>query len=198
MTTARPISLREAQKELTRTRMLDAAAALFATQGYAATTIDQIATAAGATRATFYLHFASKSDVVHGFYEALVAFDADYELLIETAGAPTQDAVRSWLDRFIAGLETQRPYWIALREAAGADPEARAAAEEDFYRSADLLAAGLARVRGWDADHAYLVAVVFKRQLDVCNDDWIRSRWDTERGRLLDALACMWTCLLAD
>jgi len=192
-----PTSLRQAQKELTRTRLLDAAAELFARQGYAATTIEEIATAAGATRATFYLHFASKSDVVHGLYAALVEYDADYAHLAAICRDPTEEALRAWLDAFIAGLDSPRNYWIALAEAAGADREAYAASEEDFARSADKLAAGLVEVRGWDPDYAHLIAVVLKRQLGVCLDDWIRARWDHERGHLLDVLARMWASVLA-
>jgi AcrR family transcriptional regulator len=191
-----PTSLREAQKALTRTRLLDAAAELFARQGYAATTIEEIATAAGATRATFYLHFASKSDVVHGLYAALVEYDADYAHLIEVCRRPTEPALREWLDSFVAGLDSPANYWVALREAAAADKEARAASEQDFSRSADKLAAGLERVRGWDADRSQLVAHVLKRQLDVCQDDWIRARWAAERGHLLDTLARMWAAAL--
>lgn len=190
------MSLREAQKELTRTRLLDAAAGLFARKGYAATTIEEIATTAGATRATFYLHFASKSDIVHGLYAALVEYDADYAHLIEVCRDPAEPALRAWLDAFVAGLDSPANYWEALREAGGADKEARDAAEQDFARSADKLATGLSRVRGWDADRAYLIALVLKRQLDICQDDWIRARWDHERGRLLDTLARMWSAAL--
>ena len=59
------------------------------------------------------------------------------------------------------------------------------------------LAAGLVEVRGWDPDYAHLIAVVLKRQLGVCLDDWIRARWDHERGHLLDVLARMWASVLA-
>ncbi len=192
-----PVSLREAQKALTRARLLDAAALLFARQGYAATTIEEIATEAGATRATFYLHFSSKREVVHGLYAALVEYDADYTHLIEVCAEPTEEALRAWLDAFVAGLDSPAHYWVALRAVAGADAEAGAALEEDFARSADKLARGLERVRGWEADRAQLVAVVLKRQLDVCQDDWIRARWERERGRLLDVLARMWAAALA-
>lgn len=190
-------SLREAQKELTRTRLLDAAAELISGQGYAATTIEEIATAAGATRATFYLHFASKSDIVHGWYSALVAYDPNYADLIDVCRTPTFEGLRGWLDRFIAGLDEQAAYWGALREASAADKEARAAGEEDFARSATKLATGLADAHGWDFDHAYLIALVLKRQLDVGQDEWIRARWDDERGRLLDTLARMWLAALS-
>jgi AcrR family transcriptional regulator len=192
------LSLREAQKQLTRSRLLDAAAELFATRGYAATTIEEIATSAGATRATFYLHFPSKSDVVHGFYEALVTYDSDYADLLEIARDPTQDALREWLERFIGGLEEQHHYWEGLREASGADPEARAAATGDFARSTEVLADRLAEARDWDHAHARLVATVLKRQLDVTNDEWIRSNWEDEQAALFETLAAMWLAALID
>jgi AcrR family transcriptional regulator len=198
MASTPPISLREAQKQLTRARLLDAAAELFSTQGYAATTIEDIATAAGATRATFYLHFSSKSDVVHGFYAALVEYDPDYADLIDAAREPTEAGLHEWLRRFVDGLDRQRPYWIALGEAAGADPDARAALEVDWNRSAGKLAAGLQEARGWTPDHARLIAVVLKRQLDVANDSWLRGRWLTEREHLFGVLARMWLTALRD
>jgi AcrR family transcriptional regulator len=57
-------SLRTAQKSLTRSRIREAARNLFFSAGYAATTVEQIAAASGASRATFYLHFKDKEDVL--------------------------------------------------------------------------------------------------------------------------------------
>ncbi len=51
------MSLRAAQKQMTHELFLAKALELFGTKGYAATTIDDLATAAGSTRTTFYLHF---------------------------------------------------------------------------------------------------------------------------------------------
>ncbi|MFD0474935.1 TetR family transcriptional regulator [Nonomuraea thailandensis] len=45
--------LREAQKEMTRKLLLDSGVELFVSKGYAATTVDDIASAAGTTRVTF-------------------------------------------------------------------------------------------------------------------------------------------------
>ena len=58
------VSLRDAQKQLTRSRLIDAAADSFRVRGYAATTIEDVASGAGATRATFYLHFRTKADLI--------------------------------------------------------------------------------------------------------------------------------------
>ena len=50
----------EAQEQTGRRRVLDAAAELFVTQGYAGTTLRQIAAAAGIQAGSIYHHFDSK------------------------------------------------------------------------------------------------------------------------------------------
>jgi AcrR family transcriptional regulator len=57
-------SLREAQKQFTHERLLKAAVDEFTLKGYNATTVDDIVVRAGATRATFYLHFKGKADMI--------------------------------------------------------------------------------------------------------------------------------------
>ena len=58
------LSLRDEQKRLTRRLLIEGALAAFERKGYAATTIEDIVAEAKASRATFYLHFKSKADVV--------------------------------------------------------------------------------------------------------------------------------------
>src|SRR3954447_26872828 len=57
-------NLREAQKAMTRQRLIDAAAESFRRQGYAATNVDDVVSGAGATRPTFYLHFKANADLI--------------------------------------------------------------------------------------------------------------------------------------
>lgn len=56
--------LRQAQRELTRSRIRDAARDLFYELHYDATTVDQIANAAGLTRSTLYLHYRDKAEIL--------------------------------------------------------------------------------------------------------------------------------------
>ncbi len=60
---------RAAQKEQRRLAMLAGAARLFERQGYAATTFDQIASAAGVGVATVYKYFTSKQGIVIALLE---------------------------------------------------------------------------------------------------------------------------------
>jgi AcrR family transcriptional regulator len=59
------MSLRERKKQQTRQALLDAAGRLFDEQGYEATTVDQIAAAAGVSTRTFFTYFRHKADVLH-------------------------------------------------------------------------------------------------------------------------------------
>ncbi|MDY0309230.1 MAG: TetR family transcriptional regulator [Castellaniella sp.] len=54
---------REQSREQTRQRLLDATRALFAAQGFAATSVEQIALDAGYTRGAFYSNFQDKADI---------------------------------------------------------------------------------------------------------------------------------------
>lgn len=51
------------KKSRTRQRILDAAARLFASQGYEATSIEAVMGACGLTRGGFYAHFRSKAEL---------------------------------------------------------------------------------------------------------------------------------------
>ena len=55
--------------ETTTTELVEAAHGLFATRGYAATSIEDVVRAAGVTRGALYHHFASKLDVFRAVYE---------------------------------------------------------------------------------------------------------------------------------
>jgi AcrR family transcriptional regulator len=84
--------LRERKKQATRRAIHDAGMRLFAEQGYAATTIDQIAEAANVSRATVFGYFAAKEDIVFG--DAPAAFE---HLRASLVGQDTITAFRAWL-----------------------------------------------------------------------------------------------------
>ena len=59
----------KADKEKTYLALIEAAAELFRSQGFTATTLNEIAERAGVTRGAFYGHFSSKSDVIRAIWE---------------------------------------------------------------------------------------------------------------------------------
>jgi AcrR family transcriptional regulator len=64
MTSSPPAGLRERKKAKTRAAIREHAMRLFEEQGYAATTVDQIAEAADVSPSTFFRYFPTKEDVV--------------------------------------------------------------------------------------------------------------------------------------
>ena len=73
----------KADKEKTRQALLEAAAELFRTRGYTATTLNEIAERAGVTRGAFYGHFSHKTEVIQAIWEeqALPFFEPIQEVL---------------------------------------------------------------------------------------------------------------------
>jgi AcrR family transcriptional regulator len=61
---AEPAGRRDRHRQATRTRILDAALALFLEQGYAATSVDEIAERADVARRTLFNHFVRKQDLL--------------------------------------------------------------------------------------------------------------------------------------
>jgi AcrR family transcriptional regulator len=59
-----PTGRRDRQRQATRKRILDAALALFLEQGYAATSVDEIAERADVARRTLFNHFLRKQDLL--------------------------------------------------------------------------------------------------------------------------------------
>ncbi|RPF21677.1 TetR/AcrR family transcriptional regulator [Myceligenerans xiligouense] len=92
---SKPETLRERTRRAVHAEITDTALRLFAEQGFEATTVDQIAAAAGISRRSFFHYFGSKEDVVLGDLEAL--------------GLRVRDALE-------ARPETETA-WEALREA---------------------------------------------------------------------------------
>ncbi|WP_328391192.1 TetR family transcriptional regulator [Nocardia sp. NBC_00416] len=72
--------------ELVRFRLgvVDEALRLFADQGYEATSVDEIAEAAGISRRTFFRQFRSKEDVIFADHEAQLAAAQEYLQQVQT------------------------------------------------------------------------------------------------------------------
>jgi AcrR family transcriptional regulator len=144
------VGLRERKKAKTRAAIREHAMRLFMAQGYADTTVDQIADAAEVSPSTFFRYFPTKEDVVLGDdYDALMveAFRA------QPAGLTPMQAIRSAMRATFADMsDDARARERARMRLVKAVPELRAAAMDDYTRSMRMLAELLAERMGRDPD----------------------------------------------
>lgn len=72
-----------------------AAVELFATQGYANTSVQQIVEAAGVTKGAMYHYFESKDDLLFGIYESLLSLQKAHLDEIIARGGEIEDVLRA-------------------------------------------------------------------------------------------------------
>jgi AcrR family transcriptional regulator len=145
-----PAGLRERKKAKTRAAIREHAMCLFEEQGYAATTVDQIAEAAEVSPSTFFRYFPTKEDVV---------LTDDFDPLIveairsQPAGLPPVKALLDGM-RAAFGEMDEHAWRLERRRQAiiGAVPELRARILQQTFAAVDLLAGVLAEREGRPAD----------------------------------------------
>jgi TetR/AcrR family transcriptional regulator, cholesterol catabolism regulator len=87
------------------------AAALFATQGYHATTMDDVAAAMKLNKGTLYYYFSAKADILFRICDEIVTEFT--RVASDVAGAPASEAIETIL-RSQLGLIGERPNEIAV------------------------------------------------------------------------------------
>lgn len=139
-----PEGHRERKKAQTRERIHKEALSLFERQGFAATTIAEIAAAADVSPRTVFVHYPTKEDLVFGDVEsALTAFDA--AMGQRAPGVTTMQALRAWMSQTATGwLEPDVEVQIRLAKEVASIAERKVHVAERFRRPlASALAADL-------------------------------------------------------
>jgi AcrR family transcriptional regulator len=187
-------SIREAQKASTFEVLLQAAEELFVERGYAATTIEQIASRAGASRATFYLHFDGKWQAAAALAERrLMPETIEYYQRLDALGVPTREQLRAWLDDALGFYERHRDDVVVNRQAVGLEPELAARKPEFLGQCADAMSGYLARWGEERREEARLRLSLLIIQLTDFVTDWVIGYWQTDRQVVLDVLLDLWT-----
>ncbi len=136
--TDRPLGLRERKKIKTRQAIRREAFRLFDTNGYAATTVEQIAEAAEVSPSTFFRYFPSKESL-------LLADDLD-PLVLEAFKAQPPDlspsqAIRRAYAATMAGLSPEQLEFENTRQRLiFSIPELKAALYDEYYRTVNVMA----------------------------------------------------------
>jgi AcrR family transcriptional regulator len=107
-----------------RARLRAAAAALIAEQGYAATTVDQVAARAGVSQRTFFRHFTDKEEVLFADDDRLLAVVVGTVAATAPGTAPV-DAVRAGLVALARAVEGDRSQLQARAAAIAGEPALR-------------------------------------------------------------------------
>ncbi len=121
-------TLAEVKRDVTRTRLIDAALTAINEKGYNATTVDDIAAAAGCSRATVYLYFTGKAPIM------IALLDRQFPEVIELcrvldgelAGGIDTASMRARLYDSIHVWSSQPGLLAALHAAMLTDPEVAA------------------------------------------------------------------------
>ncbi len=114
----------------TRSRIVHAAHALFVERGYAGTTFQQIADAAGVSVQTVYFHYGNKSELLKhvvdvasvGDEEPVPLLDRPWFAALRSADDPVA-VVRGWVHESGIILDRVAPILAVVRDAATGDPD---------------------------------------------------------------------------
>lgn len=101
------MGLREQKQAKVRQAIFDAAMALFAARGFAAVSVEEIAAAAGVSRATFFNHFGTKEGVLRHFGQRLTVRLGE-ALAKAQPGATPLDRLQAMLTAWAAEMESNR------------------------------------------------------------------------------------------
>jgi AcrR family transcriptional regulator len=125
---SRQPTIREEQRALTRTRLLEAARRVFARRGFHGASLDEIAREAGATTGAIYSNFAGKEDLFLALFEEHVASQNRKYREIFSRGQTLEDRSRGGADDWMAFLHDEPdsfPLMIEFWSYAIRDPKLR-------------------------------------------------------------------------
>ena len=183
--------MRPDKRNGTRQAIIDSALRLFAEQGYDAVRVQDLARAAGVSRATFYNHFSEREEVLGALFERLLASEeAEPEVAadmppLQRIGVVVEDAVRRMLEqedlaRFVYSLSVRHE--SLLRPDAPSTPAV-------FVRIHRLLEAAAARGELRDDVPLDLVCAHVHNALETAMRAWADGRADNpvgHAGKLVD------------
>lgn len=185
-------SVRSQYKAQTRQRLAEAAMLEFEERGYVQCTIEDIAKRAGTSRATFYIHFASKAELAENMWDvvrrSLVVLYRDLiRLEVRSHGA-----LVAWLDRTYAFYTENRQRLLAIHEAIAIEADLADAYGERVTELAELVAP-LVRPELGDTDErrfgrAALLTVQHERFCFL----WILRGMPAGREEMQQAMAELW------
>jgi AcrR family transcriptional regulator len=191
-------TLRARQKRETRQRLIEAADRVFHRTGYQEATIDDIASEAGASRPTFYLHFRSKADVAAELFVEIDPEVRSFNERLDALESPTREQVRAWLVEIMEWFVQNRVRVGAYEQALAA--EQRVAERWFGYTHQGIEAMPRYLERGGTANRetrrVRMLALILQLER-LCYFTIVRG-CPVDREQVLDVLADDWLRALTD
>jgi AcrR family transcriptional regulator len=193
---SRPGTRRAEQARATRRRIIDQASTLFIEQGYAATTLDQIAKGAGVAVQTLYFHFGNKATVLKEVVDVLAVGDDQPVPLLDRPWARRlrdepdgRRALEIWVRNARAVFGRVAPIMKVVRDAAGSDPEMAAQWQTNLAQRyiaqrtvvqqlADKHALRPELTVGRATDIVFCLASIEVYQLFTVERGWTAAQWE--------------------
>ncbi|MCD9879706.1 TetR/AcrR family transcriptional regulator [Streptomyces sp. NR30] len=194
-------NLREEQKVLTHRRLLDAAVTVFAEKSFLDARMEDIAQAAGVTRATVYAHFPGKAEIVDALVDRVYGLMG--EAYADLAALPrwTRVSIRTWLDGAEVRWREMAPIRRVTNAAAPGAFRSLSEGREQYLKAHEyyvgLLVGHSERWRGTDPAEARQRALMAVLQTESFFSIWIAAGWPLETTDPLHLLADTLCHLLA-
>jgi AcrR family transcriptional regulator len=183
-----PRDLRRRARDAVRAEIAETAFQLFTERGFAQTTVDDIAAAAGLSRRSFFRYFASKEDAVLGMLNA-VGDAIAAELAARPAGEPPWTSLRRALDVLVTTYLGDPKVALARFRLIHQTPALRTTLldKQDRWQGslAEVLAARLGADPARDLRPELLAATALAA-LDVASRRWLASDGHADLATLLD------------
>src|SRR3984885_12349234 len=189
-------SLRDEQKRMTRRLLIEGAVTSFERKGYAATTIEDIVAEANASRATFYLHFKSKADVVLVVARPLGRRWRERYLGLTSGGPASRKDLHEWIGSMVDNYATNRGSLKALDQAEAIEPEVAAVRLDNHNESIAVIAESIRRWYGCGEEEARVRAALLLVQIDRFLYFWIVNGITFDRERAVGTLTDLWASML--
>jgi AcrR family transcriptional regulator len=181
--------LREMTRRAVRAEIADAAMRLFMEQGFAATTVEQVAATVGMSSRSVFRYFPTKEDMVVGSMEQ-TGHDIAEALLARPADEPPWVALRRALDAPLQALTDDDSVALARSALLATTPSLRAAQRQKHASWNELLVPGITQrlpgpAGGRDLQARAIVAAALAC-LDVAVGEWVRAAGKEPLNVLLD------------
>jgi AcrR family transcriptional regulator len=190
------MTLRDHQRAYTRQRLLASGRELFESRGYTATKVEDIATAADASKATFYAYFNTKVELIGALWDGVdTVFIRHYQnldrLLFSTSRA-SRAKLREWLTNELGFWKQNARLVQVTRQAKAVEPgmsfpdEAAAGA-----RCIDSMAGFLERNRD-HREQSRQRAILLERMTAHTLEQLALGNLDVQEDLALDLLTDLW------